>query len=151
MRRNYLISAGLFLLVAIFIAYGAVRLKYYTQLGPGPGFFSLWLSFFLAIASLAMGIEAWGKPPEKEIDTFLPQREGLIKIGSVLLSLIFTIVMLEPLGFRLTMVTIYIFLLWILGQRGISTLLIALAGSFGVYQIFVDLLSMPLPIGFLGI
>jgi putative tricarboxylic transport membrane protein len=151
MRRNYLISAGLFLLVAIFIAYGAVRLKYYTQLGPGPGFFSLWLSFFLAIASLAMGIEAWGKPPEKEIDTFLPQREGLIKIGSVLLSLIFTIVMLEPLGFRLTMVTIYIFLLWILGQRGISTLLIALAGSFGVYQIFVDLLSVPLPIGFLGI
>ena len=151
MRRNYLISAGLFVLVAIFIAYGAVRLKYYTQLGPGPGFFSLWLSFFLAIASLAMGIEAWGKPPEKEIDTFLPQREGLIKIGSVLLSLIFTIVMLEPLGFRLTMVTIYIFLLWILGQRGISTLLIALAGSFGVYQIFVDLLSVPLPIGFLGI
>lgn len=151
MRRNYLISAGLFLLLAIFIAYGAVRLKYYTQLGPGPGFFSLWLSFFLAIASLAMGIEAWGKPPEKEIDTFLPQREGLIKIGSVLLSLIFTIVMLEPLGFRLTMVTIYIFLLWILGQRGISTLLIALAGSFGVYQIFVDLLSVPLPIGFLGI
>ena len=151
MRRNYLISAGLFLLLAIFIAYGAVRLKYYTQLGPGPGFFSLWLSFFLAIASLAMGIEAWGKPPEKEIYTFLPQREGLIKIGSVLLSLIFTIVMLEPLGFRLTMVTIYIFLLWILGQRGISTLLIALAGSFGVYQIFVDLLSVPLPIGFLGI
>lgn len=151
MRRNYLISAGVFLLLAIFIAYGAVRLKYYTQLGPGPGFFSLWLSFFLAIASLAMGIEAWGKPPEKEIDTFLPQREGLIKIGSVLLSLIFTIVMLEPLGFRLTMVTIYIFLLWILGQRGISTLLIALAGSFGVYQIFVDLLSVPLPIGFLGI
>ena len=151
MRRNYLISAGLFLLLAIFIAYGAIRLKYYTQLAPGPGFFSLWLSFFLAIASLAMGIEAWGKPPEKEIDTFLPQREGLIKIGSVLLSLIFTIVMLEPLGFRLTMVTIYIFLLWILGQRGISTLLIALAGSFGVYQIFVDLLSVPLPIGFLGI
>ena len=151
MRRNYLISAGVFLLLAIFIAYGAVRLKYYTQLGPGPGFFSLWLSFFLAIASLAMGIEAWGKPPEKEIDTFLPQREGLIKIGSVLLSLIFTIVMLEPLGFRLTMVTIYIFLLRILGQRGISTPLIALAGSFGVYQIFVDLLSVPLPIGFLGI
>ena len=151
MRKNHLISAGLFLLLAIFIAFGAFDLKYYTQLGPGPGFFSLWLSFFLAIASLAMGIAAWVKPPEKKIDTFLPEREGLIKIGAVLLSLIFTIVMLEPLGFRLTTVTIYFFLLWILGQRGISTLISAVAGSFGVYQIFVDILSVPLPIGFLGI
>ena len=151
MRKYHVISAGLFFILAIFIAFGAISLKYYTQLGPGPGFFSLWLSFFLAIVSLSMGIASWVKPPEKKIDTFLPEREGLIKIGAVILSLIFTIVMLEPLGFRLTMVIIYIFLLWMLGQRGISTLIIALAGSFGVYQIFVDFLSVPLPIGFLGI
>jgi hypothetical protein len=63
-----------------------------------------------------------------------------------------TTVFLERLGFCLTMLAVYLFLLRALGRQGlIVTALVALAGSFGVYYLFVHWLQVPLPTGILGL
>jgi hypothetical protein len=59
---------------------------------------------------------------------------------------------MEPIGFCLVMLGFYLFLLSALGrQHLVVTGLIALAGSAGVYYVFVHWLKVALPIGLFGV
>lgn len=152
MKRPYQITGLVLLLVAAFLVRESLSLRYYTPLGPGPGFFPLWLSILLAILAVAMLWRAtFGKSEAMPAD-FYPDRKGYLRIGAVLGALIGVILLIKPLGFRLVMVGFYLFLLIALGRQHILiTVIIALAGSFGVYYVFVHWLATPLPIGLLGI
>lgn len=152
MKRPYQISGVVLMLVAGFVVRESLRLRYYTPLGPGPGFFPLWLSILLAILAVAMFWQAtYGKPEAMPAD-FYPDRKGYLRIGAVLAALAGVIVLIEPLGFRLVMLGFYLFLLAVLGrQHPLVTGIVALAGSFGVYYVFVHWLAVPLPIGLFGI
>lgn len=152
MKRPYQITGVVLLLVAAFLVRESLSLRYYTPLGPGPGFFPLWLSILLAILAVAMLWRAtFGKSEAMPAD-FYPDRKGYLRIGAILGALIGVIVLIKPLGFRLVMVGFYLFLLIALGRQHILiTVIIALAGSFGVYYVFVHWLATPLPIGLLGI
>lgn len=152
MRRPYLITASLLIALALFIGWEAHNLSYYSALGPGPGFFAFWLSICLGAASIGMAVEAWRAPVQPLPADFLPGRDGLRKIAAIIGALIVTIAVFEPLGFRLTMLALVGFLLVVLGQRSlILTPVVALLSSFGVYELFVKALGVPLPIGVLGI
>jgi len=60
--------------------------------------------------------------------------------------------LLEPLGFRLTMLAFLAALLVALGARSaVAVSLTALAGSFGVFHVFYYWLKVPLPIGAFGL
>ncbi len=152
MRRLYLITASLLIALALFVGWEAHNLTYYSALGPGPGFFSFWLSICLAAASIGMAVEAWRGPAQALPPDFFPGRAGLRKIAAIIAALIVTIVLFEPLGFRLTMLALVGFLLVVLGQRSlIVTPVVALLASFGVYELFVHALGVPLPVGVMGI
>ena len=58
MRWPYVITGTVFLLLAAFIAVESLKLRYYTALGPGPGFFPFWLSLILAGLSIIMLVQA---------------------------------------------------------------------------------------------
>ena len=151
MQRSYQVTGIVLLLLALFIAFESLQLKYYSSLGPGPGFFPLWLSILLAVLAVIMVLKATlGKSDPMPAD-FLPTRTGVIRMGVVALSLIGTILCIEPIGFSLTMLPMYLVLLYTFGQRNLLTIaLVALAGSFGVDYVFVNLLHVPLPRGILG-
>lgn len=152
MLRPYLITAGVLLALSLAIGWEAHNLSYYSPLGPGAGFFALWLSVCLAIASVSMAVEAWRGPRQPLPADFFPGRAGALKIAAIIVALIVTIVLFEPLGFRLTMLVLVGSLLLVLGQRSlVVTPLIALLASFGIYALFVHGLGVPLPIGFLGV
>jgi putative tricarboxylic transport membrane protein len=152
MRRPHLIAASLLIALALFVGWESLRLTYYSPLGPGPGFFAFWLSVCLAAASLGMAVEAWRSAPQALPADFLPGRAGLLKIAAIVGALIVTMAVFEPLGFRLTMLALVGFLLVVLGQRSlVVTPIVALLASFGVYELFVHALGVPLPIGALGI
>jgi len=151
MKRWYQITSVMSMLVAVFLAREALKLRYYTPLGPGPGFFPLWLSILLAILAVAMFWQAtFGKPEAMPAD-FYADRSGYLRIGAVVAALVGVIVLMEPLGFCLVMLAFYLFVLAVLGrQHPLVTGIIALAGSFGVYHVFVHWLATPLPIGLFG-
>jgi len=153
MSRVYQIASIVFLLGSAFVGiYSWMDLQFYTRLGPGPGFFPFWLSVIFGILSVIMFCEAtFGRSDPMPAD-FYPTKTGYLRVGAIILTLIATVLMLEPLGFRLTMLLFYIFLLYVLGRQNIVvTTLVALTGSVGIFYVFVELLKVPLPVGMLGI
>jgi putative tricarboxylic transport membrane protein len=122
-------------------------------LGPGPGFFPFWLSMIGMALTSGLLVQLVGgrifADPAVEI---LPSRQVALQGGSVLIALTVAAAVLEPLGFRLTMLLFIAGLLLALGARSLLAIaLTAVAGSFGVFHVFYYWLKVPLPIGALGI
>ncbi len=152
MNRLYQITGGLSILFSAYIARESFYLKYYTEIGPGPGFFPLWLSVIFALLSAIMLCSATLGKPEPVPANFWPTRVGWVRMGAIFLDIVTTIALLEPMGYRIVTFLFYTFLLSTLGrQNPIVTALVALAGSFGVYHVFVQWLGVPLPVGMFGI
>jgi putative tricarboxylic transport membrane protein len=150
-RGAQVAAAAVLLALAAVVAVESLKLAYYTALGPGPGFFPFWLAIALGAASLAMGARAAAGRGVPAPSGARPSAGGIAKMAAVLIALGAAIVLLEPLGFRLTMLGVYLGLLYALGRRDfVVTPLVALAGSFGVYHVFVHWLKVPLPAGPFG-
>lgn len=154
MKLTYQITAVVFFLCSAFIVRESLQLRYYTPSGPGPGFFPFWLAFLLGGLSLGTFYQAtWGKWKLEPIPAdFWASRKGYLRMGAIIVATVGVILLLDPLGFRLTMLAYLLFLLFALGRVNLITVtLVSLAGSFGAYHLFVELLKVPLPIGVFGI
>jgi putative tricarboxylic transport membrane protein len=152
MRRVYVVTGITFLLLAAFLGYHASALRYYTPLGPGPGFFPMWLCGLLGLLALVVIAQAVFAKSEPLPDDFFASRSGYRRIATVLIGLLAVAILMPTFGFRLTMLAFFLALLSLLGRRHpLETLLLALAGSFGVFYLFVEFLSQPLPVGIFGI
>ena len=150
-QRAHQIAGIVFLLIAVFLGYHALKLRYYTPLGPGPGFFPIWLCGLLGLLALALVVQAWLAAPEKLPDDFFASRVGYLRILVVLAGLFAVPALMPVFGFRLTMLAFYLVLLTFLGRRNpFEIVVLALAGSFGAFYVF-QLLSQPLPVGVFGI
>ena len=180
LRAVRLGTAVFLLALAAYVLRESFELQYHTNLGPGPGFFPRWLAGGLAACAVGMGVQAilprragrvagdataaapmtaddeaargGATSADRMPADFLPDRAGALRIGAVVVALVAVVVLLEPLGFRLTMCAAYLGLLVVLGRRDrVLTPAVALAGSFGVYHVFVHWLRVPLPVGVFGI
>jgi putative tricarboxylic transport membrane protein len=148
-RRGRLVACVC--LLGLFLAALVTSLDYSLTdaLGPGPGFFPFWLSLIGAVLTVAMLIE---DARSQDVTSILPNRQALLQGGAILAALTVAAALLEPLGFRLTMLLFIAGLLLALGARSPSAILLtAAAGSFGVFHVFYYWLKVPLPIGALGL
>ncbi|MFZ9414660.1 MAG: tripartite tricarboxylate transporter TctB family protein [Alphaproteobacteria bacterium] len=143
---------GLALLaLAAWLGWHASRLTYYSSLGPGPGFFPLWLC--IALAALAASIVASALRSREQVPggDFAPPRAGIARLLVVVCALGALVPGLEVLGFRLAMAAFCIVLLLALGCRSPLQFAIATAaGSLGAHALFADALGVALPAGRLG-
>jgi len=113
-------------------------------------FLPLWLAVLLAVLAAAMFWRATFRTPER-CGRFFADRRGYLRIGAVLGALALVIALLDS---------------WLLpGHAWILHVLASrlgapapgrdrghrLAGSFGVYYVFVHWLAVSLPIGIFGI
>ena len=153
MRRGWQVACVC--LLGIFVSALITSLGYSLTdaLGPGPGFFPFWLSMIGMALTSGLLVQLVGgrifADPAVEI---LPSRQVALQGGSVLIALTVAAAVLEPLGFRLTMLLFIAGLLLALGARSLLAIaLTAVAGSFGVFHVFYYWLKVPLPIGALGI
>ena len=153
MRRGWQVAC--ICLLGIFIPALITSLGYSLTdaLGPGPGFFPFWLSVIGIALTGAMLVQlARGSISADAAVEILPNRQAALQAGAVLVVLIVAAALLEPLGFRLTMLPFIAGLLLVLGARSlIAIALTAVVGSFGVFHVFYYWLKVPLPIGALGI
>jgi putative tricarboxylic transport membrane protein len=145
------VSWSVLLLFGIFVIYESLQIKYYgSDFGPGPGFFSFWMGILVVGLSVVEIGRTVGKRVPLPAD-FFPDRAAVVRIGSLLGALIAVMLLLNPLGYSLTMALFCLFLLRALGkQPWWLTVLLTLAGSFGTAYIF-RLLQVILPGGILGI
>ena len=153
MRRGWQVAC--ICLLGIFVPALVISLGYSLTdaLGPGPGFFPFWLSLIGIALTGAMLVQlARGNIFADAAVEILPNRQAAVQASAVLVALVVAAALLEPLGFRLTMLPFIAGLLFVLGARSlIAIALTAVAGSFGVFHVFYYWLKVPLPIGALGI
>lgn len=152
MKRPNQIAGIVLLLFSAFMAREAFDMTYYTPLGPGPGFFPFWVSVFIGLLSAIVLFQATFHRSDPMPEDFFPSRFGYYRVAAVTFGMIFVVVAMESLGFRLAMLPFLLFMLYALGKQNLLvTSLVALAGSFGVFYVFNDWLQVPLPIGMFGI
>jgi putative tricarboxylic transport membrane protein len=153
MRRGWQVAC--LCLLGIFVPALITSLGYSLTdaLGPGPGFFPFWLSAIGIALTGGMLVQlARGSIVSDDAVALLPSRQVALQAGAVLVALTVAAALLEPLGFRLTMLPFIAGLLLALGARSLLAIaLTAVAGSFGVFHVFYYWLKVPLPIGVLGI
>jgi len=153
MKRAWQIMCLAFVAAAIVTLVSSFGYPYKDRLGPGPGFFPVWLSLITGGLSLALFVQVtWGRKAPFSQRSPLPEgREGTIRIFIILGALAGSLALLDLLGFRITLFLFLIFLPLALGMRNwILVLIFSLLGSFGVFHVFYYWLKVPLPMGFLG-
>jgi putative tricarboxylic transport membrane protein len=123
------------------------------KLGPGPGFFPFWLALIGTAFSLAQLVGVWRTPvDDSRAEPLLPDAYGTRRIGAIIGAVAVAALVMEVLGFQLTMLAFNAALVVALGERRWLVIAVfAIAGSVGVYQLFTRWLAVLLPAGTLGI
>ncbi len=151
MRRVHQVAALAILALGAFLLQGALELHYFTSIGPGPGFFPVWLAVILCGLAVAMFLGAsFGKSEAVPADLF-PSRSGALRVGAVIAALAGAALLLGRIGFSPTMLLVNLFVLSALGRHRLATVLIvSIIGSFGIGYVFTEWLDVPLPATELG-
>lgn len=152
MKRGWIVASIAFLALFCMTIWQSVALPLLDELGPGPGFFPLWLAGIgAALSALLIAETAWA-PAESPEETLVPDRAATFRVLSVVVMLGVGALLLDWLGWRLTALIVTGTLLPALGARSpIAVALFVLAASFGVFHVFYYWLKVPLPIGTFGI
>jgi putative tricarboxylic transport membrane protein len=151
-RRGRIIAC--ICLLGIFLAALVTSLDYSLSdaLGPGPGFFPFWLSVIGVALTIAIMVETLRGQDDADASDIVPTGKAALQAGTVLIALAAATALLEPLGFRLTMLVFIAGLLAALGARSLLGIaLAAVALSFGVFHVFYYWLKVPLPVGAFGL
>ncbi len=141
-------QAAILIIIAfsIWVVVEAVQLTYYTELGPGPGFFPFWLALFLGGLAAIWFVQLWLRPLQGRAREFVPNRPGFMRIVALILSVAFFGLLVEKIGFAVLMFAFLLFLLVALGRQSVFvTLAVSILGSFGVYFVFSSWLKVHLP------
>jgi putative tricarboxylic transport membrane protein len=148
MRRCHQIAGLILLLAALYLGHQSWLLPYYSSLGPGPGFFPIWLSGLLALLSIAMIAQATREAPARLPADFFPDSAGLARIACAIGGLFMTAALMSVFGFRATTFVFYVALLVAFGRRNVIEIIaLSALGAFGVHYLFSHMLQQQLPAG----
>ncbi len=151
MRRARQIASLVFAATGLYMLFGGYRLGLAGEFGPGPGFFAFGIGVLLTVSSAFWFAGAAGMPAE-ETTPFVGDRGGILRVAGVALSLVAFAILVERLGFNLTMLGLLLFLLTAFSrERLVLKIVLAIAGSFGTHYVFEQLLRVPLPSSSIGI
>lgn len=136
-----------FLAFALFLIVEARKLTYMTSIGPGPGFLPLWIGGMIAILALVELVRVSLRPAGATGDVgFVPTSAGILRVVAIIAAVGLFGLLVDTLGFQLSMFSLLMFLLVALGRQNLLlTVALALAGSFGQYYVFRTLLDVRLP------
>lgn len=134
------------LAIAIMFFIYALTYEYTSEIGPGPGFFPIWLSgilLILAILYLYQSIKG-NDSSEK-----MPDRQGRLNILLIVISMILYVALLRPLGFIVCSAA-FLFAMLIRPYTWKIALPVSVGTSAGLYALFVFFLGVQLPRNILG-
>jgi putative tricarboxylic transport membrane protein len=153
MKKSWQIMSLAFVVLSLFVLILSFAYPYHDKLGPGPGFFPIWMSIITGGLALSLFIQTTrAKGSSASISSLLPDRSGIKRILVILIALGGVLAIMDFLGFRIALFLFLLFLTPALGFRNWwMTLVFALVGSFGIFHAFYYWLQVPLPIGIFNI
>jgi len=152
MQRIHQCSALIFIAIAGYMMWESWELEYYTPVGPGGGFFPFWLGAVLGALSIVWLVQVSRPEGKPEEGKFLPDWKGRIQIASMIAALVVTALLMDLLGYQLTMFFFLLFMLLFIGRQAVWTsLIISAVGSVGVFYVFGTFLDVRLPLSSLSL
>ncbi|HWO98149.1 MAG TPA: tripartite tricarboxylate transporter TctB family protein [Bacillus sp. (in: firmicutes)] len=148
--KNYGVWVGIFILLfAAFMFNASLQYEYYSQYGPGPGFFPRWLSGLLGAFSILFILDSLRKKNRISFSDVLPRGKVLFSVLKVVLSIALFIVISPFLGFIISSILVLLILLtpdfkWTTSFSTAASVTIVL---FVVFNTFLDI---PLPTNIWG-
>jgi hypothetical protein len=137
------VGGALFLFFALAVMWENRAYPLGTVTKPGPGYMPMLLAGILA-AMAALVIWAGGRSPALASLNWSEWRHAV----AILAACVFAGLALERIGYRLTVILLVGFLLWVVERkRLILTMAAALGLSLGTFYVFSTLLRVPLPLG----
>jgi hypothetical protein len=134
--------SGLMLIgLALYVAWANREYPLGTLSEPGPGYLPLVLAIFLGAMGLLIALG--GSRSSRLAAMKWPEAARAVVI---LLACVVATLLLERLGYRITVIALLIFLLGVVERKGpLAVALVALGFGFGSYYVVGDLLHVPLP------
>jgi putative tricarboxylic transport membrane protein len=146
-RRACQVISLAFIAVGLYVASEARGMVLYTEIGPGGGFFPFWVGLILAGLSSIWFVQVSLQRKDGLGESFLPNATGAVRIVAIVASMFLFAFFTDTLGFSITMLIFLSFLLFVLGrQKPLTTALISVLGSFGIYYVFTTWLDVRLPV-----
>lgn len=146
--KGDLVAAVCLALFGVYVISVASRLDYVSEVGPGPGFFPLWLGIGLVVFGAALiGVSVSTSSDSEQSDSWKTAGRSL----AGWLGLMVAIALLGRLGFALSFVLLTIFFIVALDRRPIPLAFgVGLGLAVAFHLIFVVALDVSLPTGWLG-
>ncbi len=144
--------SGIFWLVfAVVVIIESYRLGLGTLHQPGPGFLFFWAAIMLGIMALGILIRAGVNKPSRESQILNLRKLNIGKVILVLASLFLYSLLMEKLGFILTTVMLFIFLLGVVEKKKwVFTIFTSVIVTTLTYVVFEIWLKSQLPKGVFG-
>jgi len=134
---------------SIFISYESYRLGLGTVYQPGPGFLFFWTGIVVALLALVVVVKSFMAGPE-EAQERLFTKGSVAKVVYVLLALFLYAVLIEPIGFIIVTLLLFLFLLGVIEKKGwLYTCLMSILVTGLAYLVFETALQSQLPKGLL--
>lgn len=146
MRRADQITAVILLIFSVAVIEGGRRMPPSGTFGPGAGFLPFWLGTVMGILSIILLVNACREPVQASDGSPFPKGRGLVAILETVGALGLFILLLETLGFLLSIALLTAFLLRVVEREGwMISLGVALANAAGLYVVFQVFLGVSLP------
>jgi putative tricarboxylic transport membrane protein len=149
--KKYDVIGGLFFLsMGILFAIYARSVDIGTWDEPGPGFLPFWAGLLLIAMSVILIVRSFMQH-EKESGSFFPESTSWKRVSAVVGAMIAYNLLLKPLGFTIVTFIFVAFLVkFIFPQGWLKTVIAASFSTLGARLIFINLLGIQFPKGFLG-
>lgn len=129
------------------------KFNYLSKFGPGPGFLPFWLGIILGLIALfALAGTFIGKTKHEGDEPRLPGRDSLVRVGLIMLVMAGFALLVNSLGFILTVFCFVSILLFALEGLGfLKSLFYGVMFSACIFLVFIYWMELDLPKGLLGI
>ncbi|MFA6366398.1 MAG: tripartite tricarboxylate transporter TctB family protein [Candidatus Hydrogenedentales bacterium] len=127
----------------LFFAYSLIY-PYSSEVGPGSGFFPIWISGFLIVLALIYIYESVkGNDSAEEIT-----KEGFRKVLMIIIFMVLFVLFLPVAGFNISG-TAFLFAMFFKSYKLAKNLIISVVSTLAIYFLFL-LLGVQLPLNALG-
>jgi putative tricarboxylic transport membrane protein len=129
------------------------KFHYLSKFGPGPGFLPFWLGIILALIALFAFVNTFsGKRKHEEDKPRLPGWASLSRVGLIMLIMAGFALVVNTLGFVLTVfLFVSILLFGLEGVGVIKSMFYGIMFSAFIFLVFLYWMELDLPKGLLGI
>jgi putative tricarboxylic transport membrane protein len=151
LRRVDMISGGILGGFGIFVVAQSLRLDFYTDGVPGPGFFPCLLGIALTVCGAILTASRWIRPKVGVEEFPLPSRDVATRSLGLWMSIFAASLLIGWLGFALTTVLLVAVILFgIERRRGLTPVIATIVIPLLTWLLFGWLLQVPLPTGLFG-